>query len=294
MVGAVIGGYIQDRTGRKSTLGLGCALSVGAITLAYFSDLTPNPQAAYFGAKFTQGFAVGVLMCSTQTYMSEIVPARLRGPIMALFPAFTLIGNLVAAIVILSRDGVKGPAAYRIAIASEYPLSIVPLVLTIILPESPVYLLRKGKIAAAQNSFRRLHGSKVAALHQDLFEDMSKAISEEAYKSNGRASYWECFRGTNLRRTIIVVCANGMAETMGFNLLGNVSYFLQLLGIPDTASFILQIVGIFLGLGANVASFWTQLKFGRRPLILWTLGATSVFWLSIGIAGFFKGVAVGW
>ncbi|KAK5171482.1 uncharacterized protein LTR77_004627 [Saxophila tyrrhenica] len=295
MTGAVTGAWIQDRTGRKSTLGLGCLLSLGAITIAYLSDQTANPTATYWAAKFTQGIAVGVLMASTQTYLAEVVPARLRGPIMALFPAFQLLGQLVAAVVIMARGSVKGPSSYRIAIASEYPLSIIPLVLTIVLPESPVWLLRKGKMAAAQNSFRKLHGAKVAAAHQDLFEEMNKAISEERWASNDRgASYMECFRGTNLRRTMIVVFSNGMSEIMGFNILGSVSYFLQLLGLPDMASLIVAIIGILLGLSANIGSFWTLLKFGRRPLILYTLGLTSLLWLSVGIAGCFKGIAVAW
>jgi MFS family permease len=295
MTGAVTGAWIQDRTGRKSTLGLGCLLSLGAITIAYLSDQTTNPTSTYWAAKFTQGIAVGVLMASTQTYLSEVVPARLRGPIMALFPAFQLLGQLIAAVVILARGSVKGPMSYRIAIASEFPLSVIPLVLAVILPESPVWLLRKGKLAAAQNSFRRLHGATVAAAHQDLFEEMNRAISEEKWASNDRgASYIECFRGTNLRRTMIVVFSNGMSEIMGFNVLGSVSYFLQLLGLGDMPSLIVAVIGIILGLSANVGSFWTLLKFGRRPLILYTLGPTGILWASLGIAGCFNGIAVAW
>ena len=214
---------------------------------------------------------------------------------MALFPAFQLLGQLIAAVVILVRGNVKGPTSYRVAIASEWPLSAIPLVLAIILPESPAWLLRKGKTAAAQNSFRKIHGVKVAAQHQDLFEEMSKAISEERWTSNDRgATYIECFRGTNLRRTMIVVFANGMSEIMGFNVLGSVSYFLQLLGLSDMASLIVAVIGILLGLAANIGSFWTLLKFGRRPLILYTLGLTSILWASLGIAGCFKGIAVAW
>lgn len=243
----------------------------------------------------TQGIAVGVLGVSTQTYLSEVVPARLRGPIMALFPAFQLIGQLLAAVVALTRSGIEGPSSYRVAIASEYPLSIIPLTLAIILPESPVWLIRKNRIAAAQASFRRIHGAKVADNHQDLFNDMSKAITEEMWTNHERkASYIECFRGHNLRRTMIVVFSNFVSELMGFPVLGNVSYILQLLGVSELASFILAIVGIILGLGGNLASFWTLLKFGRRFLILSTLSIVGIFWGSIGIAGCFQGTAVGW
>jgi hypothetical protein len=214
---------------------------------------------------------------------------------MALFPAFQLLGQLLAAIVVFARGGIDGKSSYRVAILSEYPLSAIPLILTIVIPESPVWLLRKNKTAAAQECFRKIHGAKVAAQHQDLFEEMSRTIAEESYAAHDRgATYIECFRGTNLKRTLIVVFANGMSEIMGMTILGSVSYFLQLIGLSEMASLILAIVGIILGLGANIGSFWTLLKFGRRPLILTTLSAVSVLWLTIGIAGCFKGTAVGW
>lgn len=295
MTGATFGGWLQDRTGRKSTQGLGCLMSIGAITICYLSDRTANPQASYFGGKMTQGMAVGILGVSTQTYLSEVVPARLRGPIMALFPAFQLVGQLLAAVVALTRTGIEGPSSYRVAIASEYPLSLIPLTLAIVLPESPAWLIRKNKMAAAQASFRKIHGATVAANHQDLFDDMSKAITEEMWVNHERKpTYIECFRGHNFKRTMIVVFSNFVSELMGFPILGNVSYFIQLLGVSELASFVLAIVGIILGLGGNVASFWTLLKFGRRFLIISTLSIVGIFWGTIGIAGCFEGPAVGW
>lgn len=70
------------------------------------------------------------------------------------------------------------------------------------------------------------------------------------------------------------------------------SYFLQLVGLDHSASFIILILGVVLGLFANIGSFWTLLKFGRRILILITLTIIVVFWASMGVAGFFKGPAV--
>ena len=64
--------------------------------------------------------AVGIIICSTQTYLSEVVPARLRGPVFALFPAFQLVGQLVAAVVVLGQVNTEGETSYRIALASEW------------------------------------------------------------------------------------------------------------------------------------------------------------------------------
>jgi hypothetical protein len=64
--------------------------------------------------------AVGIIICSTQTYLSEVVPARLRGPVFALFPAFQLVGQLVAAVVVLGQLNADGKSSYRISLASEW------------------------------------------------------------------------------------------------------------------------------------------------------------------------------
>jgi MFS family permease len=293
MIGAAVGAWIQDRTGRRWTLCIGGLISIAAIATCYVSDLAANPQATLLGGKLLEGVAVGFIITSTQTYLSEVVPSRLRGPVFALFPVLTLFGQLVAALVVLGQLKLPGKTSYRVALASEWPFSAVPLVLAFVLPESPAWLLQKDNISAARESFRKLHGAKVALAHQDLFEEMHRAVAEERRAANdAKATYLECFRGTNLRRTMIVVFANIIEELFGLTLLGHVSYFLQLIGLSHSASFIILILGVLLGLISNIGSFWTLLKFGRRILTLITLSVVTVFWLSMGIAGCFSGTGV--
>ncbi|KAK3634323.1 hypothetical protein LTR56_015357 [Elasticomyces elasticus] len=293
MIGAATGGWIQDLTGRKWTLGIGSIISIAAIATCYISDLAAQKQAAMFGGKLLEGVAVGLIMCSTQTYMSEVVPARLRGPIFALFPAFQLLGQLIAAVVTLGLLPIEGPSSYRIALATEWPLSAIPLALAIFIPESPVWLLQKNEEQDARKMFSKVHGPKVAANHQDLFDDMNRAVTEERWAAHDRsATYLECFRGPNLKRSMIVVFANTVPELFGLTLIGHASYFLQILGLTHSMSFIILVLGVVLGLFANIGSWWTLLKWGRRNLTLVTLTTCCVAWLAVGIAGIFKSVNV--
>ena len=288
MIGAATCGWLQDRTGRKWTLCIGGLLSIAAVAVAYTSDLTASKHVAFLAGKFIEGLAVGTIMCSTQTYLSEVVPARLRGPIFALFPILQLVGQLVAAVVSLMQLNVPGKASYRAAIASEWPFSAIPLVLALVIPESPVWLLRKDEVSSARSAFRRLHGSKRVAEYQDLFDEMHNAVNEERWAAQDRrATYVECFRGPNLRRTLIVLFANILPELFGLTLLGNASYFLQMAGMAHSMSFIIMILGVVLGLAANIGSFWTLLKFGRRLLINVTVAIVNIVWLSVGVAGCF-------
>ena len=122
---------------------------------------------------------------------------------------------------------------------------------------------------------------------------MRRAVDEERHAAQDRkATYIECFRGPNLKRTLIVVFANTIPELFGLTLIGQASYFLQILGLSHSISFIILVLGVVLGLIANFGSWWTLLRFGRRLLMLVTLGVVSVVWLAIGIAGVFTSTNV--
>ena len=287
MLGAVIGGWLQDRFGRRLAFMTGGVLSVGAILLLFLSDRAPNLRVTFLLGKMAEGIAVGVIIVSTQTYMSEIIPPRLRGPALALFPILLLFGQLVATGVTLGLEGMETMWSYRIAIATSWPFSIIPILLGILLPESPALLLRRDQNRSAWNSFVRLHGEPTAAQCEDLFDDMRKAVYEER-RNTLRVRYLDCFKGTNFRRTCIVVWANVMPDFFGLTMLGNATYFVQQLGMSSSLSFVVQLVGILFAIISNGASFFTLLRFGRRTHILWSLGVVAIFWLAMGVVGLFN------
>ena len=95
MAGAVVTGWVQDRIGRKRTLGIASVICSIAVAVCYISDLPAGLDArrgVFFLAKTVQGFAVGGIMCTTQTWLSEVLPTALRCPFMAFFPIFKLVG----------------------------------------------------------------------------------------------------------------------------------------------------------------------------------------------------------
>lgn len=287
MIGAVIGGWIQDRFGRRLAFMVGGFLSIGAILTLFLSDRAPNARVTFLLGKMAEGLAIGVIIVSTQTYMSEVIPQRLRGPALALFPILQLFGQLVATGVTLGLEGMDTAWSYRIAVATSWPFSVIPVLLGIFLPESPALLLRRDQNRSAWLSFVKLHGEATAAQCEDLFEDMRKAVYEERRKSE-KVGYLDCFKGTNLRRTLIVVFSNVLPDFFGLTMLGNATYFVQQLGVPSGTSFIIQLVGILGALISNTGSFWALLRFGRRTHILYSMAVAGVLWTTLGIIGFFE------
>ena len=95
MIGSVVAGWLQDRVGRRPSLALSSLLSATGVAVVYcshFLDELESRRGAFLAAKLMMGLAIGGVLCTTQTYLSEILPPKLRGSVMAFFPVFTLLG----------------------------------------------------------------------------------------------------------------------------------------------------------------------------------------------------------
>ncbi|KAJ5960718.1 uncharacterized protein N7479_007868 [Penicillium vulpinum] len=294
MFGSILGGYYQDRGGRRITLAIGSFLSTIAVAICYISDLPDDLETrrgVFFAGKLFQGMCIGILLCVTQTYMSEVLPVLLRGPVIAFYPIFTLLGQLVGSIVVYTSLKHTGAESYRLCFASQWPFSAIPFVLAAFLPESPAWLLRKGRTDDALKEQKRLDTNHVNS--EAVIDELQASMAAEELES-ATHTYADCFRGVNLRRTLIVAFANIIPQLFGLQLLANSSYFMQIVGMSSANSLVFLILGIGLGLIANFISLWALNAFGRRFLILLTLGIVMVLWFAVGIAGIFKGTVTIW
>ncbi|OKP05948.1 Maltose permease MAL61 [Penicillium subrubescens] len=294
MIGAIFGGHFQDRGGRRLALATGSFLSAIAVAMCYVADLPDDMDSRrglFLAGKLFQGICIGILLCVVQTYMSEVLPVLLRGPIIAFLPIFTLLGQLIGSIVVYTSLKHKDATSYRICFASQWPFSAVPFVLAALLPESPTWLVRRGRLDKALKAQKRLDTAHIdsAAIVDEI--RTSILVEEEERKTQ---TYMDCFKGIHKRRTLIVAFASALPQLFGLQLLANASYFMQIVGMGSSNSLIFLILGIGLGLIANVVSLWALNGFGRRFLCLATLGTSVVLWLAMGIAGCFAGVVTIW
>ncbi|KAJ5832867.1 hypothetical protein N7474_001178 [Penicillium riverlandense] len=296
MAGSITVGHLQDRRGRRASLALGSMLSAVAIALCYVSDLPESidsRRGVFLTGKLFQGFATGMMLCVTQTYMSEVLPTILRGPIIACFPIFTLLGQLLGAVVVHVCLKSKSAESYRICFASQWVLSALPLVVAAFLPESPAWLKRRNKNDKALNSEQRLGIAEFDT--RVIVEDLRAfSVFREQTRNSNSPSYVDCFKGTHRRRTFIIAFASILPQLFGLTLLANASYFLEIVGMDANNSTVFLILGIALGLISNTVSLWTLNSVGRRILTLTTLGIAAILWLSMGIAGCFSGVVITW
>ncbi|KAL4797989.1 general substrate transporter [Aspergillus venezuelensis] len=298
ILGALVGGYVQDRAGRRIALMIATAISAIGVAVGYVSNLPDgilDRRAVFFVAKAIEGFAVNMVTSTTQAYMSEVLPPVLRGPVLAFFPIFMLLGQLLGSIVVYVSLDKPGSAGYKTCFVSEWAFSVLPFIVAILMPESPAYLIRKDKINAARKSQRRLVSCADEA--EAILEQTRLSIELEtthAQSSDNDNSYAACFKGTNLRRTAIVLFAGSLPGIFGLALLAKASYFMQVVGQSAHNSLLFLQIGLGLGLLANLGSMYLLSRFGRRPLTFCGLIVCIFLWAGVGVAGCFEGAVTVW
>ncbi|KAK3315538.1 proton myo-inositol cotransporter [Apodospora peruviana] len=289
MVGAIAGGFFQDRVGRRWALCVGSFLSAVGVAVCYVSNLSDDidtRRGVFLAGKGFQGGAIGMVMATAQTYLSEILPPNLRGPVLAFFPIFTLLGQVIGALVIFACLNLRN--GYSVAFATQWPFSVLPMIVALLIPESPAFLVRKGRDGAALKAQRRLDGGDAERTLARL------RVNIEHERTQAKATYRDSFRRGNLRRTLIVMFAAVIPQLFGLTLLAKASYFVQIVGMKANLSVIVLILGIVVGLIANVASMWVINRFDRRLLIMLGLSVAALLWGSMGVAGIWSGPVVVW
>ncbi|QKX54832.1 uncharacterized protein TRUGW13939_01921 [Talaromyces rugulosus] len=289
-IGSLLGGWAQDRFGRRWTLGVAAVWQAATITICFLSDEADSIETrggAYFAGKLAQGIGMGGLLSSMQTYMSEILPTSLRGPTLSLGAPLFLLGQFVGSLVIKAGVELNARNSYRIPIAMQWVLSLIPFAVTIFLPESPVWLMRRSKWEDAQAACRRLGGAQSDALFNRLkAESVQRELDSMAAKE---ISYLDLFRRrADLRRSAIIVFANLIPEFFGLPLLGHSSYLLEVIGMDAGKATTYFIGGVVASIITNFIAFWLMSRVGRRPMLIYSLAVITILWITIGIVGCFN------
>ncbi|KAJ1327003.1 MFS transporter SP family general alpha glucoside:H+ symporter [Microdochium nivale] len=292
MVGAVSNGFLQDKLGRKWMFTVGGFISCAGTAVVYVSSDQAGLDArrgVLLVGKFIIGIAMGIMMSTCQTYVSEISPPRLRTVLLGFYPFFITVGQMIAISLVFSGVMNFTSQAFKMPFAAQWAFGGWAIVVGLIIPESPVYLVSKGKLAAAEKAMKMTYGSKTPVAER--IQSIESTIEHERLMASesGNASYAECFKGTNLRRTRIVALLHTLQQLIGVSLVANSTYFFIMAGMAPTLSLTVNQIGVGLSMLFTLTSWIIMAKVGRRTAILASFAVAGVVFLAMGIAGFFPG-----
>lgn len=212
-------------------------------------------------------------------YAAEICPVELRGLTTSSMQLYLGIGQLLGNIFLKQTGTMESAWAYKIPFALQFVFPVFLLIGLPFCPESPWFLIRANRPAEAIRSLSRLG---YQSPDQTITEIAETILHEDTESS--KASYRDCFRGSDLRRTEIAMGIVAVAQLTGvIFVVGYSTYFFQLAGISTSASFTLSVGVSVLGLVGVIGSWFLINRTGRRSTTLAGVGLLTLLLLLIGI-----------
>lgn len=287
IIGLLLNGWLQSRFGSRRVYMGAMVLMACTIFCLFFAV---NVQ-MLLAANILCGIPWGIFQTLTTAYAAEICPAAMRGYLTAWVSMCWGCGSFLAAGVLRGSMDLEGDLGWRVPYALQW-IWVVPLfTVGYFAPESPWYLIRRGRIEDAEKSLRRL-ARKGHYTEESMAASLAlmKHTNEMEKIEAAHASYMDCFRDTNLRRTGIVCMAWTIQILNGQSLCAYAAIFLRAAGMPPVQSFNYNMGIQSVNVVGTAIAITLMGKIGRRIFYFWGSSAIGFLMLIIGILGFIPGV----
>jgi sugar porter (SP) family MFS transporter len=270
MAGNLCTGVLSDRYGRRAVLFLTAVLFLGSSLLAAAAHSYP----AFIIARILGGLAVGAAILTAPMYIAEIAPADRRGLLVATNQLMIVIGISAS---FFSNDLIlsTGAGSWRWMLGVEAIPALIFLALLTTVPESPRWLLARGRRREALEVMRAVRGR----------EAVVELESIQTPQGRGAGS-WSALFGRRMR--FVMVFAAGLAFFQQITGINAVLYYLPTIfaqagGRLESAFHQAAIVGAVNFAMTIVAMRWID-RLGRKPLLVVGTSGMAAALLAIGWA----------
>lgn len=269
-VGAFVAGRLADVWGRRSVMMIGAALFV----VSALGAGAATSSALFIIARFIGGVGVGAASVLAPVYISEVTPASIRGRLSSLQQIMIITG--------LTGAFVANWALARNAGSSTDPLwldlpawrwmfwmQVIPAVIYLgalfMIPESPRYLVARGREAEAYAVLKRIFGSATAT---GMVADIRASLAAD----NHRPSFADLKDPATGRLRRLVWAGIGIAifqQLVGINIVFYYGAVLwQSVGFSESDALLINILSGSLSILACLVTVLLIDRLGRKPLLL--------------------------
>jgi sugar porter (SP) family MFS transporter len=201
-IGALVGSQLSERLGRRPTiLILSCVFAAGSLCCAI------SPDAWTLSAsRVLLGFAVGGATQAVPMFVAELAPAKRRGQLVLTFQLGIGTGIVISTIV-----GATEAVPWRVSIGAAAIPAVLMLLVMLRLPESPRWLVKKGRHDEALEVLEKIRPSR-----SDVEEEL-KGIVDVEKKERGASNAergWRGLRQPWVRPALVVGCGIAIATQL--------------------------------------------------------------------------------
>lgn len=288
LIGSIIGvlcaGSLSDYIGRKITMLISAAFfSISAIGCAVCGSFD-----ALVAFRIIGGVGIGIVSIVSPIYISEVSPARIRGTLVSLYQLAVTAGFLLAYLANWAIDAGIDPSAaadaglwsrmfnaeaWRGMLGSETLPALLFLFIIFFIPESPKWLIIKGKSSEATAVLSRILGS------EDEIGAEVEATRSSSGEDNGK---WSDLLKPGVLVAVLAGCAIAiLGQFMGVNAV--LYYGPKIFSEAgfDNPMFSTVLVGL-VNFATTILAVFIIDKVGRKQLIYWGVSGMIICLIAIG------------
>jgi sugar porter (SP) family MFS transporter len=287
LAGAVSSGLLSDRFGRKIMLLLAAVVFAVSSVGTGMAGSFPG----FVGWRILGGCAIGLASGVSPMYIAEISPPHLRGRLVSLNQLAIVIGILLAQVVnwTIARPVPAGATAQQILlswngqwgwrfmfIATAIP-SLVFLLATLLVPESPRWLATNHRMEQAADVLRKLGGEGYAR------QVLSELASVQ--KVEPEASLLKALSAPGMTRILVLgICLAVLQQWCGINVVFNYAQEIFAAAGYQVSDILFNIVVTgAVNLLFTCLAFFLIDRLGRRFLLLRGASGLALLYLLLGL-----------
>ncbi|KAI4868005.1 putative MFS sugar transporter [Hypoxylon rubiginosum] len=253
---SLFAGHFADRYGRLAAIVPGALLFGAGSLLQCLARSLPQ----FIAGRALAGFGQGIFLSNVSVYICEIAPLRYRGTLAGLPQFMATAGVCAGYFTCYGTVNIQSDIAWRFPYIVQCVFCSVLTWSCMLLPDSPRWLMLKGRPAEARRALMKLDYPMVEAERDFL------ATTEQSPSLSPWQSFSLLFRRGYRARTVLALFILGMVQLSGIDA---VVYYAPILfqqaGLSsDNSSFLASGLSSILMLAISVPAFLLADKWGRR------------------------------
>ncbi|KAI9311858.1 general substrate transporter [Dichotomocladium elegans] len=264
--GLLISPFACNYFGRRFTISFGCAVVVVASIIQTFS----TNLSTFIGGRIVLGLGQGIALPAGPVFMSEICPAEVRGRMMSFWQMMYSVGALVVSYAAfgVSKDTSLGMWQWKTLTMVQAAIPIFCGVSIWFCPESPRWLVQKGKLEKARRSLFRVREPEEV---EEELEAIKAAIDWEArYTTNSYRDLWS--EKSVRKRMVLSLILNFGQQITGQSMMNNYSTMVYKSVFSDNSTILLiNALNYTFGILFTLTCTFFSDRMGRKTM-LWVAG----------------------